>query len=207
MPSSSSTFNFLQTQNAKYHTDKTTTNACTSPNEPAFKISEKITPVPSSTSPIFTNNSVDKALRNHSGSLNKLPSSNPIDKLKITASRLIAFILLLPAIIRAIIVRTYTTGNTRRKDFNGFCVSNTPGTAIAKTRTNCIPIIARLETENTLPIKSSLLFHPKAGTGSIKPERVIIIIKKPKSTTVQSSDNSGCLTIDSFSSINDHVNF
>src|SRR5688572_24047968 len=102
--SSSSTFNFLQTQKAKYQTDSTTIKACNSPNDPAFKISEKITPVPSSTKPIFTNNSVDKADLNHSGKRNRFPITNPIVRLKITASKFKPFIAALPAIIKAIIV-------------------------------------------------------------------------------------------------------
>ncbi|MNL32975.1 hypothetical protein D3C87_1548610 [compost metagenome] len=82
-----STFNFLHNQKAKYHTDNTTTNDCNKPFEPASNISEKITVVPNSTSPILTNSSVDSDDLNHSGSLKKLPMINPIVKLKITASR------------------------------------------------------------------------------------------------------------------------
>src|SRR6476620_11187576 len=48
-PISSSTFKRLQTQKAKYHTDRTTINACIKPKEPAFKISEKMTVVPNNT--------------------------------------------------------------------------------------------------------------------------------------------------------------
>src|SRR5688572_5141683 len=97
MVSSLSTFNFLQSQKAKYHTEITTIRDCNRPYDPAFKISEKIMLVPSRTRPTFTNNSVDKDLRNQSGNLNKLPINKPSVKLKITASRLSPFIVLLPA--------------------------------------------------------------------------------------------------------------
>src|SRR6186997_3272276 len=59
MVKSSSTFNFLQSQYAKYHTLITTINAWINPKEPAFRISEKIILVPKRTNPIFTNNSVE----------------------------------------------------------------------------------------------------------------------------------------------------
>src|ERR671913_74395 len=55
MVSSLSTFNFLQSQNAKYHTEITTIRDCNRPYDPAFKISENIMLVPNRTRPIFTN--------------------------------------------------------------------------------------------------------------------------------------------------------
>src|SRR5690606_7061988 len=84
--SSSSTLNFRHSQNANYHTDNTTMSDWTSPSEPALRISEKITRVPNSTSPILTSNSAFSESLNQRGSLNKLPTSNPINKLKITVS-------------------------------------------------------------------------------------------------------------------------
>src|SRR5688500_9084764 len=84
---SSSTFNFLHNHQAKYQTDRTTNNACISPSVPAFKISPKITLVPKSTSPIFTNNSVDNEECNQPGILKKLLINNPIARLMRTASR------------------------------------------------------------------------------------------------------------------------
>ena len=63
MVSSSSILSFLQIQNAKYQTLTTTTSACSRPSPPALRMSEKITPVPNSTSPIFTNNSSTNPLK------------------------------------------------------------------------------------------------------------------------------------------------
>src|SRR5690606_39785049 len=85
---SSSSRNFRQTHHAKYHTTSTTIDACTRPSEPDSSMSEKIIRVPSRTRPIFTNNSVVSIERNHSGSRKRLPIRSPIDKLKITASKL-----------------------------------------------------------------------------------------------------------------------
>src|SRR5690606_16276677 len=84
--SSSSTLNLRHSQNAKYHTDKTTMSDCTKPSDPAERISEKMTRVPSSTSPIFTSSSAFNDSLNHCGSLIRLPTSNPISKLKMTVS-------------------------------------------------------------------------------------------------------------------------
>src|SRR5690606_8398455 len=84
--SSSSTLNLRHSQNAKYHTDKTTMSDCTKPSDPAVRISEKMTLVPNSTNPILTSSSAFNDSRNHCGSLNRLPISNPINKLKITVS-------------------------------------------------------------------------------------------------------------------------
>lgn len=98
---SSSTFNFLQIQYAKYHTDNTTTNAWINPNDPALRISEKITLVPNKTNPIFTNSSVESEARNHPGSLKKLPAIKPMARLKMTASRFRDLIQLFPAMISA----------------------------------------------------------------------------------------------------------
>src|SRR5688572_16730910 len=104
MVSSSSTFNFLQTQYAKYQTDNTTTSAWISPSEPAFRISVNITPVPSSTNPIFTNNSVESVSRSHWGNRKRLPMINPSVRLKITASRLKPLMVLFPAMMSASMV-------------------------------------------------------------------------------------------------------
>ena len=78
MVSSSSILSFLHSQNAKYHTDKTTIRAWIKPNEPAFKISANMILLPSKTSPILTNNSVESDDFNQSGSLKKLPTINGI---------------------------------------------------------------------------------------------------------------------------------
>src|SRR6478736_10087900 len=63
--SSSSIFNFLQSQKAKYHTESTTANAWINPNDPALRMSAKMIDVPRITSPILTNSSVESAERNH----------------------------------------------------------------------------------------------------------------------------------------------
>ena len=55
---------------------------------------------------IFTKNSADRADRNHSGNLKRLPINNPNERLKITASRLRFFTALFPATITAIMVTT-----------------------------------------------------------------------------------------------------
>ena len=65
---SASIFIFLHNQNAKYHTERTTTKDCIKPIEPAFRISENITVVPKSTNPIFTKKNVERAALNQSGS-------------------------------------------------------------------------------------------------------------------------------------------
>ena len=95
--SSSSIFNFLHNQKAKYQTLSTTTNACIKPNEPARRISEKIIPVPKRTKPIFTYNSVANDDLNHSGNLKTLLTKSPNPRLKITASRFKSLTPLLPA--------------------------------------------------------------------------------------------------------------
>src|SRR5690606_20882782 len=82
--SSSSTLNLRHSQNATYHTDNTTMSDCTNPSDPALRISEKITRVPNRTNPILTSSSAFNESLNHWGSLNKLPTSNPINKLKMT---------------------------------------------------------------------------------------------------------------------------
>src|SRR5690606_3104797 len=65
MVNSSSTFSLRHSQKAKYHTDNTTMSDCTNPRDPAFSISEKMTRVPKSTKPIFTNNSAFREFLNH----------------------------------------------------------------------------------------------------------------------------------------------
>src|SRR5687768_1195153 len=74
---SSSTFNFLHTHQAKYHTDITTNHACIRPSVPAFRISPKSTLVPSGAKPSLTNSEVDNEERNPPGILAKLLISNP----------------------------------------------------------------------------------------------------------------------------------
>src|SRR5688572_2528795 len=110
MVSSSSIFSFLQIQKAKYHTLKTTTNAWINPNPPAFKMSEKITPVPNRTSPIFTNNSADNDSRIQAGSLKTLLTISPRERLKITDSRFKAFTSLFPDKTNAINVSANSSG-------------------------------------------------------------------------------------------------
>src|SRR6476620_3929715 len=127
-----------QSQNAKYHTDRTTTTACIKPNDPALTISPNITAVPRITRPIFTNSSVDRVSLNHVGSLNVFPINNPSDRLNITASRFNAFTSLLPASIIATMEMMYTIGKTTRKYLSGFAVSNAPISAIIRTNKSWI---------------------------------------------------------------------
>ena len=79
-----------------------------------------MTLVPNKTKPIFTKTSVESAERNHSGSLKKLPIARPITKLKMTASKLIPFIKVFPAIIKAKTVKMYTIGKPNKKFFTDF---------------------------------------------------------------------------------------
>src|SRR5690606_22549900 len=106
-----SIFNFLHTQNAKYHTDNTTTNACIKPRDPAFRISPKITAVPSNTKPILTYISLWREFFNQSGNLKKLPMASPMAKLKITASRLNPRTAAFPATNSARSVKIKISGN------------------------------------------------------------------------------------------------
>src|SRR5690606_3671154 len=122
MVSSSSTFNFRHNQNAKYQTDNTTISDCTKPNEPAFKISEKITLVPSNTKPILTSNSALRESLNHWGSLNRLPTKSPMSKLKITASKPKSFKKEFPANSNAPMVSANTIGKLSKFGFTGFPV-------------------------------------------------------------------------------------
>src|SRR5215213_4228501 len=78
-----------------------------------------------------------------------------------------------------------------KKTFNDFCASIAPNKATARTKTSCQPIMPRFATENTFVVSSSVVFHAKTGTGKTKPDKLITIIKNPRSTTVQSSDNNG----------------
>ncbi len=73
-------------------------------------MSPKITLVPSKTSPILTNNSVESESFNQVGTVKKLLITKPIDKLKITASKFHFFRKALPAKIKAMVVREKTMG-------------------------------------------------------------------------------------------------
>src|SRR5690606_23676313 len=124
--SSSSTFNFRHSQNAKYHTDKTTMSDCTSPNDPALRISEKMTRVPNNTNPILTSNSAFNDSLNHLGSLNKFPTSKPITRLKMTVSSPRSFKKALPERINAPTVSKNTNGNPTSWDLMDLPVMNAP---------------------------------------------------------------------------------
>src|SRR5690554_4714150 len=124
--SSSSTFSLRHSQNAKYQTESTTMSDCNSPSEPALRISEKITFVPSNTKPIFTSNSAFSDLRNQSGKRNRLPTSKPISRLKITASSPRSFKNRFPASRSAPIVNKNTNGNPRSWAFAELPVNTAP---------------------------------------------------------------------------------
>src|SRR5690606_12267126 len=109
--SSSSTPNLRQSQNAKYHTESTTISDWTKPSEPARRISEKMTLVPNSTNPTFTSISALSDCLNHSGSRNRLPTANPINSPKITASNPKSFRKRFPASSSATTVSANTKGN------------------------------------------------------------------------------------------------
>src|SRR5690606_21468782 len=129
--SSSSTLSLRHSQNAKYHTDKTTMSDCTSPSDPASRMSEKMTRVPSSTKPILTSNSAFSESRNHCGSLNKLPTSNPINRLKMTVSSPKSFKKALPDRINAPMVSRNTNGNPINCDLMDLPVIKAPMMTIA----------------------------------------------------------------------------
>src|SRR5688572_3001872 len=150
MVSSSSIFNLLQTQKAKYHTLKTTTNAWINPNPPAFKMSENITPVPNKTSPIFTNSSADNDSRIQVGSLKTLLTTSPMVRLKITDSRFRAFTWLFPDKINAINVSTNSSGKVLNAFLTDLLIRYTASKAIAKTKANCKAAFPKFSAENTL---------------------------------------------------------
>jgi hypothetical protein len=50
---------------------------------------------------------------------------------------------------------------------------------MTKTKTNCKPVFPRLGTEKTFVANSSVFFQLKTGTGKIKPNKLMAIIKKP----------------------------
>src|SRR5690606_7869590 len=124
--SSSSTLNLRHSQNAKYHTDKTTMSDWTNPSDPAVRISEKITRVPNSTNPILTSSSAFNESRNHCGSLKKLPTSRPIMRLKMTVSNPKSFKKALPERISAPIVSKKTNGNPTNWDVTDLPVMKAP---------------------------------------------------------------------------------
>src|SRR5690606_14398479 len=129
--SSSSTLNLRHSQNAKYHTDKTTMSDCTKPSDPAERISEKMTRVPSSTSPIFTSSSAFNDSLNHCGSLIRLPTSNPISKLKMTVSSPSSFKNRLPDRMRAPMVSKNTRGKPASCDLMDLPVMKAPRVTMA----------------------------------------------------------------------------
>ena len=131
-------------------------------------MSEKITLVPNKTNPIFTNNSVESAFRNQSGSLKKFPITRPISRLKITASKLSAFISEFPAARSAKSVRIYTIGNTARKYFTDFPTKKVPTIPIAIRYKNWMPMICRFSEFRTFPFKSDTLDQLKIGISGRK---------------------------------------
>ena len=100
---------------------------------------------------------------------------NPIDKLKITASKFRAFTYLLPAKI----VSIYATGKMSKYDFKGFPIRRAPKPPIKNTSKNCKAIMPRLLALKTLVIKSERLLQPNTGTGNEKPTIASKIINPP----------------------------
>src|SRR5688572_16989091 len=79
------------------------------------------------------------------------------------------------------------TGKTVMNDLSGLPVSSAPIIAAPKTYKNCKPIIPRFPFDKTFENNSAEDFHPNEGTGNTNPNNVIPIIKKPTTTTTQSS--------------------
>src|SRR5690606_35033009 len=182
-----SIFNFLHNQKAKYQTEITTTNACTKPRVPAFKISLNKTVVPNNTKPILTYSSVLSAFLNHSGNLMVLLINNPMPKAKITASRLYSFTLAFPAKINASNVNKKTTGNTTNSARIDLLRSRAARMAVIYTIRNWLPTFVKLDSERTFSANSEEADQLKLGLGTRKPSKAIKISPRPRTTTVQSS--------------------
>src|SRR5690606_15292110 len=148
-PNSSSIINFLHSQKEKYHTDNTTTKDWMRPSEPALRISEKITFVPSNTKPIFTKSSADKASLSQTGSLTVLPTNRPTSRLKITASNPRSSIVLLPANSKASAVKKNTTGKPSKYGFILLPVNSPPRISSAKVKISCLNSLRRFAASNT----------------------------------------------------------
>ena len=150
-------------------------------------MSPKITLVPNKIKPIFTNNSVESVSVNQAGKLKKLLNNNPIDKLKITASRFQFFKKALPAKTKAREVRTNTIGKPFAVPATLLPKTLAASNAITYVKTKICVSFTRLPAVSTFSVKSEVDSQPNEGLGILIPIKARPIIRKPKRTTVQSS--------------------
>jgi hypothetical protein len=130
---------------------------------------------------------VERAFFSHNGTVKKLLMIKPMSKLKMTASRFQVFKKLFPASINAMTVRMKIRGNPFATALMPFPKVADARIATQYTKRNKEEISIKLGMVSTLPNKSEGSLHPKEGGCILNPKRYKPIIRKPKTTTVQSS--------------------